>query len=268
MQLNLKPILGIHRMSSTLHYGEPDRYFLKESSYDGVHPHYYDPAEFPWVPALEAHYRTIVQEISGLVDGSEDMPPNLNPPYLSSPDAWRNFYFFNFRWYNHRNCLKYPQTYAILQSIPNISFAGITVLEPHSKVLPHIGETNAIIRCHLGLQIPGQYMDCGIEVGGEKRGYHQGQLLMFSDAHMHTTWNDTGERRFMLILDVIHPDFVQKGDWVCANSLAALTIKYIDERIPVIKILPDLILSIWLRMLAVVWCFFLPLQKRFRWFYR
>lgn len=251
----------------SLSYPEPDRYFLKESEYTGIHPRYYDPAQFSWVSDLEANYSAILTEIGALIDGGEDMPPNLNPPYLSAPDAWRNFYFFNFRWYNHKNCLRYPKTYAIIQSIPNISFAGITVLEPHSRVLPHIGETNAIIRCHLGLQIPGQYMDCGIEVGGEKRGYKEGRLLMFSDAHLHTTWNDTDERRFMLIVDVIHPDFAHKGGWVCANSLAALTIKYIDERVSVIKTLPNIVLTIWLRTLAWGWYLFLPVQKRLRWFY-
>ena len=196
------------------------------------------------------------------------MPPNLNPPYLSSPDAWRNFYFFNFRWYNHKNCLKYPRTFALIQSIPDVSFAGITVLEPHSKVLPHIGETNAIIRCHLGLKIPGQYLDCGIQVDDEKRGYEEGKMLMFSDAHMHTTWNDTDGRRFLLILDVVQPQFAHKADWVCANSLAALSIKYVDEKIPIIKTLPNPILTAMLKSLALAWALFLPLQKQFVWFYK
>lgn len=255
-------------MAQSAHMREPDRYFLKEARYDGTHPRYYDPAAFPWVPMLESRYTEIIEEISGLTSGHEAMPPNLNPPYLSAPDAWRNFYFFNFRWYNHKNCLKYPKTFALLQTIPHISFAGITVLEPHSRVLPHIGETNAIIRCHLGLQIPGQYLDCGIQVDDEKRGYHTGRLLMFSDAHMHTTWNDTDQRRFLLILDVIHPDFVKKGNWVCAQSLGALTIKYIDEKIPVISFLPSPVLTACLKVLALAWYLFLPVQKRFAVFYK
>jgi len=255
-------------MTSSALLTEPDRYFLKETRYEGTHPKYYDPDKFSWVKDLEANYKSIVDEIEGLIAGGEEMPPNLNPPYLSSPDAWRNFYFFNFRWYNHKNCLKYPKTFALIQSIPNVSFAGITVLEPHSKVLPHIGETNAIIRCHLGLRIPGQYLDCGIQVDDEQRGYYEGKMLMFSDAHMHTTWNNTEERRFMLILDVIQPQFADRGDWVCACSLAALTIKYFDERISLIKPLPDFILTVMLNAFAAVWFLFLPIQKRFRWFYK
>jgi aspartyl/asparaginyl beta-hydroxylase (cupin superfamily) len=247
---------------------EPDKYFLKESRYVGTHPEFYDTAMFPWVKDLESNYKLILDEIEGLLIGGEEMPPNLNPPYLSSPDAWRNFYFFNFRWYNHKNCLKYPKTWALIQSIPNISFAGITVLEAHSKVLPHIGETNAIIRCHLGLKIPGQYLDCGIKVGDKQCGYHEGKLLMFSDAHFHTTWNNTDERRFIVVLDVIQPEFAYKGNWICANSLAALTIKFMDEKISLIKPLPDFILKIMLKTLAVAWYLFLPIQKRFSIFYK
>lgn len=242
---------------------ESDQYFLKETKYTGMHPNYFNPEDFPGVKRLESQMDVIMNEVGGLIYGKEEMPPNLNPPYLSSPDAWRNFYFMNFRWYNHENCKNYPKTYALIQSIPNISFAGITVLEPHGKVLPHIGETNATIRCHLGLKIPGNYLDCGITVNGESRGLQEGKLLMFSDAHFHTTWNNTDERRFVLILDIIQPQFAHKANWVCANSLAALTIKYLDEKVKIINPLPDIILKIMLRTLAVAWLLYLPIQKLF-----
>jgi aspartyl/asparaginyl beta-hydroxylase (cupin superfamily) len=254
----------------TLHtyHSEPDLYFLKESSYNGQHPNYFNPKNFEWVVELEKNYLTIVEEIDGLLVGRETMPPNINPPYLSAPDAWHNFYFFNFRWYDHKNCKRYPKTFALINTIPSVSFAGITVLEPHSKVLPHIGETNATIRCHLGLKIPGNYLDCGIKVNGEDSGYYEGKLLMFSDAHFHTTWNNTNERRFLLIVDIIQPQFAHKGNWVCANSLAALTLKFVDEKISIIKPLPNLVLKILLKVLATAWFIYLPIQKKLAWLYR
>jgi ornithine lipid ester-linked acyl 2-hydroxylase len=247
---------------------EPDIYFLKEETYEGVHPNFFNPEDFPWVRELESMYEAIMNEVGELIYGKEEMPPNLNPPYLSSPDAWRNFYFMNFRWYNHANCVKYPRTFSILQSIPNISFAGITVLEPHSKVLPHIGETNATIRCHFALKIPGKYLDCGIRVNGEDRGYEQGKVLLFSDAHFHTTWNNTNERRFIIVFDVVQNQFAHKSNWVCANSLSALTIKYLDEHVKIIKPLPQFALSALHGFFAALWYVYLPVQKRFSLFYR
>lgn len=243
---------------------EPDIYFLKEEKYDGSHPNYYNKADFPWVRELEAQYDTIMQEVGGLISGNENMPQNLNPPYLSSPDAWRNFYFMNFKWYDHGNCLKYPRTFNIMQSIPNLSFAGIAVLEPRSRVLPHIGETNATIRCHLGLKIPGKYLDCGMMVNGEKRGYEQGKVLMFSDAHLHTVWNDTDERRFIIVFDVVQEQFAHKKNWVCAKALGALTLKYLDEKIPLIKPMPAPLLQGLHMAFSSLWFLYLPVQKQFR----
>lgn len=246
---------------------EPDIYFLKETSYGGIHPNYYNPDDFQWVKNLEEKYDEILSELGGLIEGKDEMPYNLNPPYLSSPGVWRNLYFMNFRWYNHKNCLKYPRTFAILKSIPNLSFAGITVLEPHSKVLPHIGETNAIIRCHYGLKVPGKYLDCGIMVNGEKRGQQNGKLLMFSDAHLHSAWNNTDDRRFVLVLDVVQEQFAHKSNWVCANALGALTIKFFDEKIPIIKHFPHPMLHVLHKSFAVGWWLYLPIQKQFRYFY-
>ncbi|GIV34509.1 MAG: hypothetical protein KatS3mg031_2044 [Chitinophagales bacterium] len=247
---------------------EPDYYFLKEKSYNGQHPPYFNTADFPWVKELEVKYPEIINEVGGLLYGTEEMPTNLNPPYLSSPDAWRNLYFMNFRWINHKNCLRFPKTFSILRQIPNLSFAGITVLEPRSRVLPHIGETNAIIRCHLGLRVPGKDMDCGIRVNGEPRSHQEGKVLMFSDAHFHETWNNTDERRFILVFDVIQDQFAHKADWVCAKALGALTIKYMDARIPLINALPEWALRMLLLFFAVLWRIYLPVNRHMGIFYR
>lgn len=255
-------------MNSTLPYAsESDVYFLKETSYSGSHPAFYNSEDFAWVTSIEENYGRIRDEIQDIINGTEKIAPNLNPPYLSSPDAWRNFYFMNFGWFDHKNCLKYPETFKILKGIPDIVFAGVTVLNPKSKVLPHIGETNATIRCHLGLYVPGSRMDCGITVKGESREHHNGKVVMFSDAHLHTTWNNTDEQRVLLVFDVVQKQFAHKADWVCANALAALTIKYIDEKFPLIRPMPQLLLGAFHKLLAIGWRVYLPIQKQFKMFY-
>lgn len=246
---------------------ERDVYFLKETSYLGNHPNFFNKNDFTWVKYLEDNYTIICDEIINLINDKETLPENLNPPYLSSPGAWRNFYFMNFRWYDHENCLKYPKTFALLMSVPHISFGGITVLNPHSRVLPHIGETNATIRCHLGLSVPGKNLDCGIMVNGEKRAHQTGKVVLFSDAHIHTTWNDTDERRVILVFDVVQKEFTNKSDWVCANALGALTIKYLDEKIPLVKQLPSIVLQALHKSLSFAWRIYLPIQKKFKYFY-
>ena len=131
-------------------------------------------------------------------------------------------------WQYHNNCRRFPKTYALLKSIPNLTFAEFTVLEPHSRVLPHIGETNTTIRGHLGISIPAKLPHADIRVGNEERIWEEGKVVIFSDCHRHTVWNDTNERRFVLVFDITRKEFASRKYWVNAQSLAALKIKFID----------------------------------------
>lgn len=199
---------------------EPAEYFLLEESYKGSHCFFCSSEKYPSIKELEANTEIIKAEIRALLSGNEKIDATvLNPPYLSSPTAWKNFYFYNFGWKRHKNCDRFPKTHAILKSIPNLTFAGITVLEPHSTILPHNGETNAVIRCHLGLKIPAPYPICGLRVGTEEHGWEEGKVLMFSDAHLHSAWNNSSEQRFVLVFDIVRDEFASQKQIVCANVL-------------------------------------------------
>jgi len=243
---------------------ETPLYFLKEESYTGSHDYFYDTTSFPQIQELEKKWEIIRDEIRGLISGSESIEvTNLNPPYLSAPGVWKNIYFSNFGWKKHQHCKKYPKTYSILQSYPNIIFAGITVLEPHSRILPHNGETNTTIRCHLGLRVPAPYPVCGVKVGPEERGWQDGKVLMFSDAHYHSTWNDSDERRFVLVFDIVRDEYADKKHSVSANILGALSLKYFYNLRPRLKELPMPIIKFWHSLFTGFWYLYLPLQNRF-----
>ena len=44
-----------------------------------------------------------------------------------------------------------------------------------------------------------------IEVGGEKRGWRQGEVLLFDDSYEHEVWNLSKAARLVLIVDMWHP---------------------------------------------------------------
>jgi aspartate beta-hydroxylase len=46
----------------------------------------------------------------------------------------------------------------------------------------------------------------GITVGGETRVWREGEPLVFDDTYEHSTWNDTGGDRVVLLFDLWHPD--------------------------------------------------------------
>jgi aspartyl/asparaginyl beta-hydroxylase (cupin superfamily) len=244
---------------------EGPEYFLIEETYTGKHGFFYDAKQFPAIKALESNWHIIRDEISRLISNEEEIDvKNLNPPYLSSPEAWKNLYFYNFGWQKHKNCDRYPKTHALLKSIPNLVFGGITVLKPKSKVLPHNGETNTTIRCHLGLKIPAPYPICGVRVGTEERGWEEGKVIMFSDAHYHTAWNDSNEQRFVLVFDIVRDEFANQKHWVCAKVLGALSLKMFYSKKPELKKVPMPLIRTAHSVFSTFWYLYLPMQNRFR----
>jgi aspartyl/asparaginyl beta-hydroxylase (cupin superfamily) len=243
---------------------EPVFFLAETDTYDNKDPYFYNKEDYSWVSILENNWHIIKDEMKDIIDGKKSIElSSPNPPYLSNPKAWKNIYFYNFLWKYHDNCKKYPKTYALLRSVPNLTFAEFTVLEGNSKILPHIGETNTTIRGHLGIDIPDKLPKMGICVGEEERGWENGKVVLFSDAHRHHVWNNSDKRRFVLVFDVIKDEYVKNKYWMCAQSLSALTIKYIDEKINLFRRLPKPITLTFHYLFSAMWWLYLPLQRRF-----
>jgi aspartyl/asparaginyl beta-hydroxylase (cupin superfamily) len=244
-------------------------FFLDENAtYSGPEPYFYDKEHYAWAEVLEKNWTMIRDEMLPIINGEEEIAlSSPYPPLLSEPGAWKNIYFFNFMWQYHSNCNKYPRTYTLLKSIPNLTFAEFTVLEPGCKVLPHIGETNTTIRGHLGISIPGKLPEAGIRVGNEERSWEEGKVVLFSDCHRHTVWNNTSGRRFVLVFDITRDEFIDKKYWVNAQSLSALTIKFFDQKFNFSKHIPKWCLTAIHKAIAVLWLVYLPFQNAWRFIY-
>jgi aspartyl/asparaginyl beta-hydroxylase (cupin superfamily) len=94
----------------------------------------------------------------------------------------------------------------LIESSPNVTTDALSIRDPETTIKPHIGDTNAIARCHLGLMVPASLPECGIRVAGQERVWEQGRVLIFCDAHPHTAWNHTTERRVILFVDEVRPE--------------------------------------------------------------
>jgi|tagenome__1003787_1003787.scaffolds.fasta_scaffold20989346_11 aspartate beta-hydroxylase len=91
-----------------------------------------------------------------------------------------------------------------LPDIPLISPSlYFSVLEPGSRIEPHIGITNARIIAHFPLIVP---ENCGFRVGGELRQWERGKALIFDDMTTHEAWNDSDRIRVVLIADLWRPE--------------------------------------------------------------
>lgn len=197
---------------------------------------YYDKSKFEWVQLLESNWPVIKTELENFLAGNQQrLVPYFNEEMVSARKSWKalSFMFWTLRF--KENSDQCPQTMALLQKIPHLVSASISLLEPHTQIKPHRGDTNGIIRCHLGLVIPAALPHCGFQVGDEQRSWEEGKLLLFNDAARHLAWNNTDQRRLILLLDVIRPEFANKRGHICRTVLAALAWQYLAQKIGLLK---------------------------------
>lgn len=116
----------------------------------------------------------------------------------------------------------FPKTMKVLEKIPNISTVYFSVLSPRTAIPPHVGDTDAFFRVHLALEVPKGLPECGFEVAGQQLEWREGKCFAFNDMYYHTAWNHSEEKRIVLILDILRPEFLHQQMWVNAGVRATL----------------------------------------------
>lgn len=167
---------------------------------------FYDPAAFPWIAAMEKGTAAIQSELALVlrdVDGIPRFPEISAEQARITKGDWRTFFFFA---YGHRveeNCRRCPQTARLLETIPGMTSAMFSILEPGAHLTPHRGPFKGVLRYHLALQVPEPREACGIRVAGEVRHWQEGKSLVFDDTHEHEAWNRSAGTRVVLFVDVV-----------------------------------------------------------------
>ena len=212
-----------------------------QSSEDNVG--YYDPSEFDWVGPLLEDFGTIKNEIRSYLETNEErIKPYFNKALVTAKSRWRTSAFFFWLWPVPSNMKQCPETMKILKKIPGILSAFVSILESDTEIKPHRGDTNAIIRNHLALQVPAGLPECGFMVNEQKRAWKEGQLFMFNDAAAHAAWNLSDQRRYVLLFDVIRPEYKHKKYRVSSMVMAGLLMQSIKQKLPLLKRFPHIIL--------------------------
>lgn len=197
------------------------------------------PEKYPFLSEFKRHFDSIKEELMNNIDKplralNENTWAGERPNYLSTPStpelAWKTF-TFRFFGINHSPNLKVCPTIAqLLHQHPEIVTAEFSMLEPQTHILPHRGFTDQVLRAHLGLIIPEG--NTGIKVLNEKKRWEEGDFLVFNDRLLHEAWNNTQERRVVLMLDFVPPDHLTGWKTVCRETLSATTDDYILSLAP------------------------------------
>ena len=156
-----------------------------------------DPADFPFTAVLEENAPIIRDELDRILPGDA---------FISWPETFlynEGWDVFGFSFFGKRipeNCALCPRTAAIVEAMAEVTTAGFSRLSPGTRIRPHTGYTDTVLRCHLGLVTPA---GCGLRVGEETRAWEEGKCLIFDDTLEHEAWNDSKEDRIVLLLDFL-----------------------------------------------------------------
>jgi aspartyl/asparaginyl beta-hydroxylase (cupin superfamily) len=179
---------------------------------------FYDRALFPWLKTLEDATAAVREEF--LVAAKED-GGNFEP-YVSHPEGaplaqwaelnrsmrWNVLYLWRDGLKREEQCRRCPRTTALLESIPMLDARNFgptvlfSVLEPHTHIPPHSGDTNARLIIHFPLIVP---RGCRFRVGNEVREWRVGETWVFDDTIDHEAWNDSDEPRVIMMIDIWNP---------------------------------------------------------------
>jgi ornithine lipid ester-linked acyl 2-hydroxylase len=156
--------------------------------------YFYEAAAFPFATQLEAHWPTILAELTAL-RGQHFIPWSEKHLYN---EGWSTFGLYAFGVKIGKNCDLCPATTALLEQIPNLITAGFSALAPGTHIAPHTGYPDGVLRCHLGLIVP---ENCAIRVEDQTRSWQEGRCLIFDDTAEHEAWNQSDRLRVVLLLD-------------------------------------------------------------------
>lgn len=229
-------------------------YSYKGGVYNDDSPAFFDTASWEWMRNSETTFPIIRNEIENLLSKKNNiLEPYFNSDLLAESSTlnkgdghgkWEvgNFYFWGKE--NTENCEACPELVRLLKSIPGMLTAGISRLAPATEIKPHHGDTNMIARCHLGLSIPEGLPNCGIKVKNEIRQWENGKWFAFCDAHEHSAWNRTDKFRYILIVDVVLPQFIGQKKEIEKNVRSLLSLQNKLTKNPTLKNLPGFVLAV------------------------
>lgn len=194
---------GIHPVRSRR--GSPAPGQKAAMFFPGLHAvPFWDRTEFAWASTVEAaadRIRADYESGIALQQGTRQ-----SQSFRTDGGSWSVRYITCVGRYDPRAAQHFPSTVAALQGAPGALSCGMayfSTITPQTHILPHSGFTNAHLRCHLTLSTS---EGCRIRVGEELRSWTNGELLIFDDTYEHEVWNESPNKRVVLLFDVFHPE--------------------------------------------------------------
>lgn len=168
-----------------------------------------DPAQFQWTKVLEDNWQIMREEVDQILENKEAIPNfqdiSRDQKALTTDNNWKTYFLYGFGYKAEKNCERCPKTTALIESVPGMTTAFFSILEPGKHIPHHRGVYKGFIRYHLGLLVPEPKEQCRIRVADQYAHWSEGKSMMFDDTYDHEVWNDTDGIRVVLFMDIIRP---------------------------------------------------------------
>jgi hypothetical protein len=204
---------------------------LHKRPYQGNEPNYPSISGDQGIVLLENHHAVILGELNHYLQQFV-FESQFNTTMVEKPKSWkvRSLRVWGVEMYDIQTY--FPETLRLLNHIDGVINVGFNLLEPGAVIKPHYGDTNAIIRCHLGLIIPKESVKCAIKVNGEIKHWEQGKVIGFTDAYEHEAWNRTDKQRIIMLFDILKPEYAVHKNKICGVVLASLYLQRLGNVFP------------------------------------
>ncbi len=214
--------------------------------------------DVPIIDELQQNFVALQEEFKILWEENNGKVENYFGDYSAyddkqfPPNSWSKLPIQVWGFKNKKLAKRFPVLADFTKRHSAITTCCVTKLAPKSIIKMHYGETNAIYRIHLGLNVPTNDPSiCGIEVMNEVRAWNNGESFGFIDSNPHWVWNKSDQDRYIVIIDLLRKPFIKYKWFISIRIVISILFFSVFTRIlneKTLKLVP-----VWfLNMLAII----------------
>lgn len=170
---------------------------------------FYEPTQFYWTKELEKNTFAIQSELEQLLHQKQKIPNfetlSVEQEKIIAQGEWNTYFFCAYGQFISKNCEQCPETFSSIKKVPGIQTAFFSIFAPHTRIHPHRGVFNGVLRYHLALKVPVDFRACALRINNEIRHWELGKSIIFDDTFEHDAWNNSDEARVVLFIDFEKP---------------------------------------------------------------
>ncbi len=219
---------------------EKEYYYITSERYKGKMPPFFTEEQIPEAKLIKQKFPEIKAEIDSFFESDkvEDLKPGFVPHSSWDGTGWKSIGLYAYGFKRNKNCRDFPVLTKIVESIPTMTSAQISVLKAGMPLRAHIDDTSAVARVQLAIRIPGKPPELAFRINGQNKGWTEGETMIICACRPHTAWNFTNEDRVIIIVDIIHDQYKNRKLRICGNIIAQLLMKGVVGYFPKTKNIP------------------------------